>query len=94
MGEVEEIGLSDLPQITYHEKDAGPYITAGVFWPKSRKRACRTCRFTAVCMSAMRELRVRLGTSHHLTRYRAKAEAADQALEAAILLGPPPGGAY
>jgi UbiD family decarboxylase len=36
------------------------------------------------------ELRVRLGGSHDLTRYQAKAEAAGQALEAAILIGAPP----
>jgi 4-hydroxybenzoate decarboxylase len=33
---------------------------------------------------------VRLGGSHDLTRYQAKAEAAGQALEAAILIGAPP----
>ena len=35
------------------------------------------------------ELRVRLGRSHHLTQYQAKAEARGEAHEAAILLGPP-----
>ena len=37
------------------------------------------------------ELRVRLGRSHHLSQYQAKAEARGDALEAAILLGPPVG---
>ena len=36
------------------------------------------------------ELRIRLGSSHHLAQYQAKMEARSEPLEAAILLGPPP----
>ena len=36
------------------------------------------------------ELRIRLGGTHHLAQYQAKAEARGEALEAAIMLGPPP----
>lgn len=86
----EEISLSDLPHITYHEKDAGPYITAGVFLAKEPETGVPNLSFHRCMHVSDTELRVRLGTSHHLTRYQAKAEAANEALEAAILLGPPP----
>ncbi|POO72314.1 UbiD family decarboxylase, partial [Bacillus subtilis] len=36
------------------------------------------------------ELRIRLGSSHDLYRYQQAAEARDQPLEAAILIGAPP----
>ncbi|MCL4301452.1 MAG: UbiD family decarboxylase [Anaerolineae bacterium] len=87
---VEEIKLSDLPQITYHEKDAGPYITAGIFLAKEPGTGVPNLSFHRCMHVSDTELRVRLGTSHHLTRYQAKAEGANEALEAAILLGPPP----
>ncbi len=85
-----EIKLSDLPQITYHEKDAGPYITAGIFLAKDPATGVPNLSFHRCMHVSDAELRVRLGTSHDLTGYQAKAEQANQALEAAILLGPPP----
>ncbi len=87
---VEEVCLNDLPQLTYHEKDAGPYITAGIFLAKEPETGVPNLSFHRCMHVSDEELRVRLGTSHHLTRYQAKAEAANEALEAAILLGPPP----
>lgn len=88
--DLEELNLSDLPQITYHEKDAGPYITAGIFLAKEPGSGVPNLSFHRCMHVSDAELRVRLGTSHHLTRYQAKAEGANEALEAAILLGPPP----
>jgi 4-hydroxybenzoate decarboxylase len=88
--EFEEINLSHLPHITYHEKDAAPYITAGIFLAKEPETGVPNLSFHRCMHVSDRELRVRLGTSHHLTRYQTKAEQANQALEAAILLGPPP----
>jgi 4-hydroxybenzoate decarboxylase len=88
--DLEDLKLSDLPQITYHEKDAGPYITAGIFLAKEPETGVPNLSFHRCMHVSDAELRVRLGTSHHLTRYQAKAEGANEALEAAILLGPPP----
>ncbi|MEM7117878.1 MAG: UbiD family decarboxylase [Chloroflexota bacterium] len=88
--EFEEVTLSDLPQITYHEKDAGAYITAGIFLAKEPETAVPNLSFHRALHISDNELRVRLGTSHDLTRYQAAAEANDQPLEVAILLGPPP----
>ncbi|MBE7552857.1 MAG: UbiD family decarboxylase [Anaerolineales bacterium] len=90
LADFEDLKLSDLPQITYHEKDAGPYITAGIFLAKEPETGVLNLSFHRCMYVSDAELRVRLGTSHHLTRYQAKAEGASEALEAAILLGPPP----
>ncbi|MYZ48615.1 UbiD family decarboxylase [Rhizobiales bacterium L72] len=87
---LEEIRLSDLPAITYSERDGGPYITAGVFLAKEPESGIPNLSFHRCQVVGDRELRVRLGSSHHLTRYQAGAEAQGEALEAAILLGAPP----
>lgn len=85
-----EVAIRNLPHIHYHEKDAGAYITAGIFLAKDPETAVPNLSFHRGLHIDDSELRVRLGTSHDLTRYQAKAEANDQPLEVAILLGPPP----
>jgi UbiD family decarboxylase len=88
-GDLEEIRLTDLPQITYFEHDGGPYLTAGVFLAREPGGGIPNLSFHRSQIISDKELRVRLGRSHHLTQYQAKAEARGEALEAAILLGPP-----
>ncbi len=82
--------LTELPQITYFERDGGPYITAGVFLAKDPDTGTPNLSFHRSQIISDGELRVRLGSSHHLTEYQAKAESRGEALEAAILIGPPP----
>ena len=82
--------ISDLPHITYHADDVGPYITAGVFLAKDPDSGVPNLSFNRSLMISDNELRVRLGDPHDLTKYQALAEAKNQALEVAILIGPPP----
>lgn len=88
--EYQEVSLAELPHIQYFEKDAGPYITAGIFLAKEPDSGVPNLSFHRCMMAGARELRVRLGRTHDLTKYQAKAEERGQALEAAILVGPPP----
>ena len=88
--DLEEISLGDLPAITYFEKDAGPYLTAGVFLAKEPDSGIPNLSFHRAQIISDKELRIRLGASHDLAQYQAKAEARNQPLEAAILLGAPP----
>lgn len=80
----------DLPHITYFEHDAGPYITAGVFLAKEPDTGVPNLSFCRSMMVDDNELRVRLAPPHDITQYQKKAEARDEPLEVAILLGPPP----
>jgi UbiD family decarboxylase len=89
--DLEQIRLTELPQITYFEHDGGPYLTAGVFLAREPGGDIPNLSFHRSQIMSDRELRVRLGRSHHLTQYQAKAETRGEALEAAILLGPPIG---
>ena len=82
--------LSDLPHITYCERDGGPYITAGIFLAKEPDSGVPNLSFCRSMMISDQELRVRLAGPHDITQYQKKAEAKDEALEVAILLGPPP----
>jgi UbiD family decarboxylase len=87
---LEDLRLTGLPQITYFERDGGPYLTAGVFLANDPDSGVPNLSFHRSQIISDTELRVRLGSSHHLAQYQAKAEARGEALEAAILLGPPP----
>jgi len=88
--DLEDVRLTELPQITYFERDGGPYLTAGVFLARDPDTGVPNLSFHRSQIIGDRELRIRLGSSHHLTEYQRKAEARGEALEAAILLGPPP----
>lgn len=88
--ELESCRLSDLPRVTYFEKDVGPYITAGVVIAREPDSGVPNLSFHRCMMVSDTELRVRLGRTHDLTKYQAKAEARGAALEAAILIGPSP----
>lgn len=90
IGEFKSVPLSALPQLTYHEKDAAPYITSGVFLANDPETGVPNLSFHRGMHVSDKEIRVRLGTSHDLTRYQAKTEANDQPLDVAILIGAPP----
>jgi UbiD family decarboxylase len=82
--------LTDLPMITYHGHDAGPYITSGIFVAKDPDTGVPNLSFHRSMFVSDTELRIRLGTSHDLYRYQAKAEARGEFVEAAMLIGVEP----
>jgi 4-hydroxybenzoate decarboxylase len=88
--DLEEIRLSDLPPVTYFELDAGPYLTAGVYLANEPGTKVPNLSFHRAQIISDSELRIRLGGPHDLTRYQTKAESRGEALECAVMLGPPP----
>lgn len=84
------IALSDLPHITWHGKDAGPYITAGIVLARHPETGVANLSFHRTMHVSDTELRLRIGESHDLAHYMAAAEAAGSALDIAILIGPAP----
>ena len=84
------IALSDLPQPVYFEKDAGPYITAGILLAHHPETGVPNLSFHRAMHVSDSELRIRIGASHDLTRYQRAAEAKGEALEAAMLIGAAP----
>lgn len=82
--------LSDLPVLTYHARDGGPYITSGLFLAKDPDTGVPNLSFHRAMVVSDNELRIRLGSSHDLARYQERAEALNQPLEAAILISAAP----
>lgn len=83
--------LSDLPHITWREKDAAPYITAGIFLAKDPETGVPNLSFCRCMMLGDNsELICCIDPPHDLAKYQAKAEAKGESLDVAILIGAPP----
>jgi len=82
--------ISDLPQITYHGRDAGPYFTSAVFLARHPETGVENLSFHRGMIVSDDEIRIRLGSSHDLNAYQRAAEARDEPLEAAMLIGVEP----
>jgi UbiD family decarboxylase len=68
--------LSDLPLITYSERDAAPYFTSAMFLAKEPETGVQNLSFHRSMYVSDDELRCRLAPRHHLTLYHEKAERA------------------
>lgn len=82
--------LADLPHIKYFERDGGAYFTSAIFLAREPDTGVANLSFHRSMIAGPNELRIRLGSTHDLARYQAKAEARGAALEAALLIGVPP----
>lgn len=89
-GERVDCKLSDLPLITYSERDAAPYFTSAMFLAHEPETGVRNLSFHRSMYVSDDELRCRLAPKHHLTIYHEKAERMGRPLDAAMLIGPPP----
>ncbi|HLI10799.1 MAG TPA: UbiD family decarboxylase [Alphaproteobacteria bacterium] len=85
-----EISLSEIPHITYSEKDAGPYLTAGVIIARDPDTAVVNLSYHRMQIIGPHELRCRLSTSGDLYRIQQKAEKRNDALPAVVAIGLPP----
>ena len=82
--------ISDLPLITYHERDAGPYFTAALFLAKHPDTGVENVSFHRAMYVNDDELRIRLGSSHDLYEFQAAAEDKEDYLDAVMLIGVEP----
>jgi len=88
--ELIDIALSDLPSVTYHEKDAGPYITAGIVLAQHPETGVPNLSFHRAMQISDAEMRIRIGESHDLAGLMTAAESRGEALPVAMLLGVAP----
>ena len=82
--------LLDLPLITYHERDAGPYFTAAIVLALDPDTGVPNLSFHRAMYVGPGELRLRLGDSHDLAGYQRRAEEAGRELPATLLIGVTP----
>ncbi len=85
----EEVRLSDLPLITYSDRDGAPYFTSAMFIAKDPETGVGNLSYHRSMFVSDDELRCRLAPRHHLTIYHEKAEKMGKPLEAAMLIGAP-----
>jgi UbiD family decarboxylase len=88
--EYQEVKLSDLPLITYSDRDGAAYFTSAMFIAKDPETGIGNLSYHRSMYISDDELRCRLAPRHHLTIYHEKAEKMGKPLEAAMLIGPPP----
>jgi UbiD family decarboxylase len=88
--EFESIRLADIPHITFSEKDAGPYITAGVIIARDPDTSIVNLSYHRMQIVDDVELRCRLSTSGDLYRIQQKMERRNEPTPAVIAIGMPP----
>ncbi len=80
----------DIPQVVHSERDAGAYITAGIFLARHPETGIYNASYNRTQLVGGDRTRVRMMPPQHLGQYQAAAEAQGQALPAAIVIGAPP----
>lgn len=88
--EFESIRLADIPHITFSEKDAGPYVTAGVIIARDPDTSIVNLSYHRMQIVDDVELRCRLSTSGDLFRIQQKMERRNEPTPAVIAIGMPP----
>src|SRR5215831_2913913 len=82
--------LAQLPICTHCEKDAGPYITAGIVAARDLESGLMNLSYHRMQVIGDRELRLRLSPTGHLFEMQQRAEKLGKALPMAVLLGVAP----
>lgn len=80
----------DVPQVVHSARDAGAYITAGVFLARHPETGVYNASWNRTQLVGGDKMRVRMMPPQHLGQYQAAAEAAAKPLQAAIVIGAPP----
>lgn len=89
-GRFEASALSRLPICTHCEKDAGPYITAGIVAARDLDSGVVNLSYHRMQVIGDRELRLRLSPTGHLFEMQQRAERLGKALPMAVLIGVSP----
>ena len=88
--ELHDVSLSEIPHVTFCEKDAGPYLTAAVVLARNPGTGTPNLSYHRMQIIDETELRARLSPSGDLFRIHQDAEKAGRPLEVAILIGTGP----
>ncbi len=94
---VHEVAITDrpdiaaeIPQIVHCERDAGPYVTAGICVAQHPVTGVYNASWNRVQLVGGAHARVRMMPPQHLGQYQALAEASNRPLPVAIVVGAPP----
>lgn len=80
----------DIPQVIHSERDAGAYVTAGIFLARHPQTGVYNASWNRAQLAGGDRMRVRMMPPQHLGQYQATAEAGNAPLPVAIVIGAPP----
>ena len=80
----------DVPQVVHSERDAGAYVTAGIFIARDPKTGVYNASWNRAQLVGGERMRVRMMPPQHLGQYQLAAEGAGKSLPVAIVIGAPP----
>jgi UbiD family decarboxylase len=83
----DEADLRRLPLVVHSEKDAAPYVTAGLVIAKDPETGIRNVSFNRMMLRSGREAGVRMMPPQHLGRIYEKSAAAKRPLPVAVAIG-------
>src|SRR5216683_403650 len=83
----DRINLYDLPQIVHHEGDAGAYVTAAISFAKDPTREIWNCAYNRLQIKGRDTTSIHLTTGKHLWEFQRIAEARNEPLPLALVIG-------
>ncbi len=81
------VDLRKLPLVVHSEKDAGPYITAGLVVAKDPETGIRNVSYNRMMLRGPKELGIRMMPPQHLGQIYDMARAKGQSLQVAVVIG-------
>jgi UbiD family decarboxylase len=81
------VDLYALPQITHHEGDAGPYITAAISFAKDPTSETWNCAYNRLMIQGRDTTSIHLTLGKHLWEFQQIAEQRGEALPLALVIG-------
>src|SRR5499427_7995874 len=85
--EGDQVNLYDLPQIVHHEGDAGAYVTAAISFAKDPTRDIWNCAYNRLQIKSRNTTSIHLTTGKHLWEFQRIAEARNEPLQLALVIG-------
>src|SRR6058998_3391831 len=83
----DRINLYDLPQIVHHEGDAGAYVTAAISFARDPTREIWNCAYNRLQIKGRDTTSIHLTTAKHLWEFHRIAEARNEPLPLALVIG-------
>src|SRR5436309_167616 len=85
--EGDQVDLYDLPQIVHHEGDAGAYVTAAISFAKDPTREIWNCAYNRMQIKSRDTTSIHLTIGKHLWEFQRIAEARNEPLPLALVIG-------
>jgi UbiD family decarboxylase len=89
--EMKRLTIRDIPALIMHEKDGGPYITAGIVVVKDQETGLINLSYHRVQLTGTEDFGIRIAReAGHLRTNQSRCEAEGKSLECAIVISPSP----